>query len=91
MKEYANGIWFNKPGEKAPDFILGNLSIVKNKFVDWLMLQEANEKGYVKLVIKEGKQNPYLELDTWKPTKQFMTERQGDNQGDSLNIENPLG
>jgi len=81
MKTYADGIFFNKPNEKAPDFVLGNISILKDRFADWLMKQEANEKGYVKLVVKNGREGkPYLELDTWQPTKQFMTERQGDNQ-----------
>ena len=35
-KNFPNGIYFNLPKEKAPDFVKGNVSIKKAEFIAWL-------------------------------------------------------
>lgn len=65
-KTYADGIFFNKKHEKAPDFVLGSLSLIPEKFASWLEQQVPDEKGYIRLQIKEGREKPYIELDTYK-------------------------
>jgi hypothetical protein len=65
-KVYAKGIWFNHKHEKQPEFVIGSVSISKKTFMEWLEAQQENEKGYVKLQLLEGKENPYFTLDTYK-------------------------
>jgi hypothetical protein len=43
-KEFANGIWFNKKRENAPEFVLGSLSISKKSLLEWLEKKQPNEK-----------------------------------------------
>ena len=54
-KTFANGIWGNNPHENAPDFVIGSVSILKERFAEWLAEQEADGKGYVKLDITQRK------------------------------------
>jgi len=63
----ADGFFFDRPSETAPEFVKGKISIKVDKAVPFLE-EYANEKGYVNLdllVSKEGK--PYLKLNQWKP------------------------
>lgn len=70
INKYTEGLFFNEPRQGAPDFILGSLSFSKARFLNWLDNQTEDEKGYVKVDIKRGKENkPYCELNTWKPTQ----------------------
>lgn len=62
---YAKGIYFNKPHERAPKFVLGNISIKKEVLVDWLNEQTPTEKGYIKLQVLEGREKPEVKLDEW--------------------------
>ena len=67
-KVFAEGIYYNPPRDGAPDFVLGSISVVPDKFADWITSQQADERGYVRLSIKMGKSSKvYVELDTWKP------------------------
>ena len=66
--KFANGIYFNRPHEKAPEFVLGSISIKPDDFIGWLREQDVNVKGYVRLKVnlsKAGKE--YVALDDWKP------------------------
>ena len=65
-KEFAEGIYYKPPSEKAPDFVLGNLSLQRERLIKWL---ESKEGDYVNLKIlrsRGGKE--YIEVDTWKPS-----------------------
>ncbi len=76
-KEFASGIYFDTPSEKAPDYVLGKISVNVAKFVHWVTTQETSEKGYVNMNVKRSKGgNIYVELDTWKPTKGRKSEEQ---------------
>jgi len=66
-KVFANGMYFNKPLPQAPDFVLGNMSLNKDQFTKWLDQQEVDDKGYLKIDIKESQQGKvYCELNTYK-------------------------
>ena len=75
-KIFPDGVYFNLPHEKAPDFVIGKLSIQKDRFMKWLETQEVTEKGYIKFDVKtareEGKAN--VELDTWKADPDTATQ-----------------
>lgn len=65
--EFAQGLYFNLPHERAPDFVLGGLAINPQKFIRWLEEQQPDDKGYVKLTVKRGREGkPYIALDTYK-------------------------
>lgn len=67
-KVFASGFYFNEPHGKAPDFVLGNVSIRPDQFIPWLQSQKASEKGYVRISIKRSQGGKvYAELDTWEP------------------------
>jgi hypothetical protein len=71
-KIFADGIYLNKVSEKAPAFIVANVSINIDKAIAWLGTQKANadEKGYIKLTGLESKDGTkrYFTVDTWKPS-----------------------
>lgn len=70
MKRFPEGIYFNHPHEKAPKFVIGKLSVHRQKFLDWLNGEDPNEKGYINFGIINGKQGkPYIEVDTWQPNQ----------------------
>ena len=65
---FTKGLFFNKPHENAPAFVLGSLSISRDNFIEWLQDQQPNEKGYVRVTIKESREGKvYCALDTYEP------------------------
>lgn len=79
---FADGLYINPPHEKAPDFVVGSISIRATSFLDWLQRQEPNEKGYVRLDIlkKKNGEGWYAKLNDYDyDKKKFMTDHQGDN------------
>jgi hypothetical protein len=68
---FADGIIFQDPHEKAPQFIKFELVINPQKFVEFMRanMEYTTPKGWMKIVAKESKKGGiYFELDTWKPT-----------------------
>lgn len=66
--KFVDGMYFDRPSEKAPDFIKGKISIKADKFLEW-MKGKANEKGYINIVLKKSKEGKlYLQHDNWQPT-----------------------
>ena len=66
--EFAAGIYWNDKHEKAPDFVIGSISVQPDKFIEWLERQETSDKGYVRLQVKYAKSGKaYVALDNWKP------------------------
>ncbi|GJQ44035.1 MAG: hypothetical protein JETCAE03_35330 [Ignavibacteriaceae bacterium] len=64
-KTFANGLIF-KRSEKAPDFVIGNLSVAEESFIPFL--QENSKKGWLNLVIKKSQKGAYyIEVDTFDP------------------------
>ena len=65
-KRYANGIYFNQPHPNAPEFVIGSLSINKQKFLEWLEREKANDKGYIKLDVLNGREDePYITVNEY--------------------------
>jgi hypothetical protein len=78
--EFASGLYFNLPHEKAPDFVLGSLSVKPDTFIRWLEEQRPDDKGYVRLTVKRGREGKvYVALDTWK--REDKTDSSGDGDG----------
>jgi len=66
-KKFTKGIWFNPRKERQPEFIIGQLSIQHETFLDWINTQNFDEKGYIRLDILMSKDNkPYLVVNEWK-------------------------
>lgn len=85
MPTFTQGFYYNQPSEKAPDFVLANVSIKPLEFIAWLSEQKQNEKGYVKIAIKRSKQGKvYAELDTWEPKKKETSGNETDNIPDDF-------
>lgn len=67
-KKFVDGLYYKSPHESAPDFVIGELSIQKDKLMGWLHANEANDKGYINLQIKRSKEGKmYIEINDWKP------------------------
>lgn len=66
-KIFADGFSF-KRNEKAPDFVVGRLSLKADDAVAFIREHEKN--GWVNLNIKTARSgNHYVELDTYEPTQ----------------------
>jgi hypothetical protein len=64
-KVFADGFIF-KRNEKAPEFVVGSVSIKVDEAMAFLAQNESN--GWVNLNVKQSKGGKYyMELDTWKP------------------------
>jgi hypothetical protein len=69
-KIFANGIYFKEPQATAPDWVVGGISFKAEDAIAF-MNEHKNEDGWVKCNIKRSQGGKsYVELDTWKPTKQ---------------------
>ena len=67
-KIFADGFSF-KRNEKAPDFVVGRLSMKVDEAVAFVRQHEKG--GWVNLNIKTARSgNHYVELDTYEPTAQ---------------------
>ena len=67
-KKFITGLFVFKPHEKAPAFVKANLSINRDEFVNWLQEQEPDEKGRLKIDLKESQKGSwYAQVNEWKP------------------------
>ncbi len=70
---FADGMFFARPHEKAPEFVKGKISIDCKKFYAF-MKKHVNPAGYINLNLKTSKGGKlYLDLDTW--TKEAKEEK----------------
>lgn len=84
---FTEGIYLNKVHEKAPAFIVANVSIHLEKAIAWMQANKhlADEKGYIRLTGKESREGKrYFQVDRWVK-KEY-------NEGDEKteNIETPF-
>lgn len=62
----AKGFFFERPSEKAPEFVKGKVSIKVEEAIEFLK-EHKNEAGYVNLDLLTSKENkPYFKLNNWK-------------------------
>ena len=74
-KQFVDGI-FCKRNEKAPEFVIANLSFNVDKFTNFIKAQQ-NERGWVNIDLKKGKTgNMYAEVNNWKPKAEQSFEAQ---------------
>jgi hypothetical protein len=67
-KIFADGFSFKYPSDKAPQFVIGKLSVKVDDAKAFL--EKHQDGGWVNLEIKEAKNGkPYVELSTFKPKK----------------------
>jgi len=65
-KTFVNG-FIVKRNDNAPDFVLANLSVKLDDFVEFA--KANNSDGWLNISFKRGQSGKcYAELDTWKPT-----------------------
>ena len=65
---FVDGMIAKKPSERAPEFIISNVSFKTVDFIDWARKHQSD--GWVRVVIKESKGGKhYASLDTFVPTK----------------------
>ena len=74
---FADGL-IVKRNEKAPDYVLCNLSVKVSEFIEFLNAHQS--EGWVNVECKVSKNGkPYAALDTWRPT-QGQSAKQGMEQ-----------
>lgn len=67
-KIFADGFIF-KRNEKAPDFVIGNISIKSEDAIKFI--QNHTKNGWVNLKINKSQSGKtYIELDTWEKPNQ---------------------
>jgi len=82
---YAQGLYFNEPSEKAPDFVLGSISVKPGEFANWMKdnAESKDDKGYLRLDVKRSKGGKvYVALSTWKPDASRAETRRREHQDD---------
>lgn len=78
-KQFTDGLFADKPSEKAPEFIKARLSFQADKFKAYLD-QHKNVAGYVNVDLKESRGGKlYCELNTYKKPEQEMEHPKNDN------------
>ena len=66
-KVFADGFRFERR-ENAPEYVVGRMSLKVDEAITFMKLHQKN--GWVNLNIMYGRSgNPYVELDTYEPTK----------------------
>jgi len=70
-QKFVEGVYFNKPHPKAPDFVLGSVNFKKDIAIAWLQKQVADANGYVKTDAKESKGGKiYMQINDYQKTTQ---------------------
>lgn len=66
-KKYATGM-FVKRNEKAPEFVICNISIKADEFSEFVK-ENTNDYGYVNIQVRKSKEKGtlYAVLDTFEP------------------------
>ena len=64
--EYIKGLYAKKPSDKAPKYVIANLSANREELIAYL---QGKEGKYVNMVIKDGQKGYYVSFDAWKPTR----------------------
>ena len=68
MSKLANGIFFKRKGEKAPEWVKGKVSIKVDEFLKTIKENENN--GWVNLDMLLSKTGSiYFAIDDWKPNQ----------------------
>ena len=70
-KIFVEGMYFEKPNDKAPEFVKGKISVNALRFYNF-MEKHKNGGGYVNIDLKKSREGKYyLELNTYQPKKEY--------------------
>lgn len=65
-KVFANGFIIKERNPNCPEWVVGNVSIKVDEFIQ--TLQQYNKNGWVNITIKKSQGGKtYAEIDTWEP------------------------
>lgn len=67
-KIFPKGIYAKAPHEKVKAWTAASISIKVADAIPWLK-ENANNGGYVNLIVKINEKGMYCEKDTWEPKK----------------------
>ena len=68
-KIFVDGMRFEKPNEKAPEWVKGKISIKADKLIEFIE-KHKSAKGWLNIDLKKAKSGAlYLELNTWASGK----------------------
>lgn len=73
-KEFPKGIIVKAPNEKAPEFVIGSISIKRSEALEWI---DSKETDWINIDIKRSKEGKmYLEVNNWvkKSAAEMMNE-----------------
>ncbi len=78
-KKFVDGVYANRPHEKAPDFVKAHLSINTEQFLPFLTAN-TNAKGYLNLDILESKDGTkwYMTVNEYEPKPREETKEESD-------------
>ena len=96
----TEGMYFNEPSERAPDFIKGSISIEPKQFTEWLRKVYNKDEKYVRIDLKISKAGKaYSILSDFKPNQGQQSgnntpqtshgSSQDNNQGNGFNDDVP--
>ncbi len=90
-QKFVEGIYFYKPSDKAPDFIKNNITIERDRMIEWLKAQDEK----VRVTLKESKGgNLYAVIDNYKkedkePNPDEVVNEDSDGMAKKNTDENP--
>ena len=77
-KEFPKGIYFNKPRENAPSFVLGSIALNLAGIDRDQLNEKKNDKWYVYIDVLDGKDGkPYCAFNTYKPEAKTSESKYG--------------
>jgi len=83
MKEeiiFIDGLILKKPSEKAPKWILWNISIKTEDFIKFIQ-EHDNGSGWLNIDVKEGKSGKvYCSLNTYNKNKTVQEEKYSNDE-----------
>lgn len=84
----AKGLYVKAPHERAPDFVLYDISIKCDDFFDF-MAEHKNDKGYINLQILRSRDNkPYAVLNEYrKPDADNQDNQDNENSSFKGNVQ----
>jgi hypothetical protein len=72
-KIFANGLFFKRPNDNAPEYVKGALAVKVTDFIPFLE-KNKNEEGWVRLDLKEAVNGKlYFQLNTFVPGNKSST------------------
>lgn len=79
---FADGLFFNKKRDGAPDYIKGSISIEVENFTTFLKnnVQYVNPKGYITIDLKQSQKGTlYFQVNTYKANMEKPTSLSNDD------------